>query len=70
MKGKDVGQAWVIFLHHYHNVVQKTAPLYQVYRGNVKKKWMTNEVLRLIWRKEAMWNSYRNMKSSKRKLNR
>ena len=70
MKGKDVEQAWAIFLHHYHDIVQKTVPLYQVHQGKAKKKWMTNDVLRLIQKKEAMWNSYRHKKSSKRKLKR
>ena len=71
MKGKDVEQqAWVIFLQHYHEVVQKTAPLYKVHKGEAKKEWMTNEVLRLIQKKETMWNNYRKKKSSKRKLRR
>ena len=54
MKDKDVEQAWAIFLYHYHSIVQETAPLYIVHRGRAKKKWMTNEILRLIHRKEAM----------------
>ena len=68
MKDKDVEQSWNIFLQHYHDVVHKTVPPYQVHRGRVKKKWMTNKVLMLIQRKEAMWNSYRKNKCSKRKL--
>ena len=65
LEGKDVEQAWDIFLKHINHVVGRTFPMYQCGGTRSRKKWMTHDISKLIQHKEAAWKAFRDSRTKR-----